>query len=93
MKMYVNTANKGSLNLRIAPSTSKVVLAQIPYHTALEVEKISDEWSKTTYEGRTGYVMNMFLSESIDTSITKEDLQRIYDSLKSTLQTIESILK
>ena len=92
MTTYVNTSNKGTLNLRAAPSTSSAVLAQIPYGTALETEFTSNEWSKVTYNGKTGYVMNKFLGE-LKTQITKEDLQRIYNSLKSTLQTIENVLK
>lgn len=92
MKAYVNTANKGTLNMRAAPSTSSMVLAQIPYGTSLETEFTTEEWSKVTYNGKTGYVMNKFLGESTN-QVTKEDLQRIYNSLKSTLLTIESVLK
>lgn len=92
MKMYVNTANKGTLNLRAAPSASGMVLAQIPFGTVLDTEMTSEEWSKVTYNDKIGYVMNKFLSESIN-SVSKEDLQRIYNSLKSTLQTIENVLK
>ena len=93
MKAYVNTSNKGALNMRMAPTTSSAVLMQIPYGTAVEAEITSDEWSKVTYNGKVGYVMNKFLNNSNTNPITKEDLQRIYNSLKSTLQTIESILK
>ena len=92
MKTFVNTANKGTLNLRAEPSSSAKVLARIPYGTELEVESINSEWSKTKYESHTGYVMNKFLAEKTN-QIKKEDLQRIYNSLKSTLSTIESILK
>ena len=92
MKTYVNTPNKGTLNMRAAPSSSSMVLAQIPYGTALEAEFTSDDWSKVTYNGKTGYVMNKFLGES-STQVTKDELQRIYNSLKSTLQTIENVLK
>ena len=88
MKTYVNTDNKGTLNMRAAPSAKSPVLARIPYGTALEAEMVTDEWSKVTYNNQIGYVMNKFLGES-----DKEILQRIYDSLKSTLQTIESALK
>ena len=47
---------------------------------------------QVTYNGKTGYVMNKFLGEQ-KAQITKEDLQRIYNSLKSTLQTIENVFK
>jgi len=38
MTVYVNTANKGVLNLRAEPTTTGKILAQIPYKTSLEVE-------------------------------------------------------
>lgn len=91
MTVYVNTANKGTVNLRAEPSRTGKILVQIPYKTELEVEYVDSTWSKTTYNGKTGYVMTEFLSSG--TSITKSDLQQIYDSLKSTLATIEKILK
>ena len=89
--MYVNTENKGTLNLRAEPSTSSKVLAQIPYGTSLELSLKNEIWSKTTYNNIEGYVMNKFLSS--ESNITKADLQKIYNSLKSTLETIEKILK
>ena len=92
MKTYVNTANKGTLNLRAAPFATSAVLAQIPYGTVLETDFTTEEWSKVTYNGKTGYVMSKFLGDS-QAQVTKDDLQHIYNSLKSTLQTIESVLK
>lgn len=89
MIVYVKTANKGTLNLRDKPNGK--VLAQIPYGTQLEAES-EGEWSKTIYNGKNGYVKSEFLSTSLKT-ITKEDLQKIYNSLNQALQTIESILK
>lgn len=91
MTVYVNTANKGTVNLRAEPSRTGKILVQIPYKTELEVEYVDSTWSKTTYNGKTGYVMTEFLSSGA--SITKSDLQQIYDSLKSTLAAIEKILK
>ena len=91
MTVYVNTANKGSVNLREKPEKTCRVLAQIPYNTKLEVEYVDSTWSKAAYNGKTGYVMTEFLSSG--KAITKSDLQEIYNSLKSTLATIEKILK
>ena len=91
MKTFVNTPDKGKLNLRAAPSSTAKVLAQIPNGTKLEVGNTTETWSEVTYNGRKGYVMNKFLSEN--KTITHADLQEIYDSLKSTLSTIEKILK
>lgn len=91
MTVYVNTANKGVLNLRAEPTITGKILAQIPYRTSLEVEQYDSKWSKTTYNGKIGYVMSEFLSNG--KAVTKSDLQQIYNSLKSTLETIEKILK
>jgi len=89
--VYVNTANKGTVNMRAEPKKTGKVLAQIPYKTSLEAEYVDDTWSKVTYNGKTGYVMTEFLSNG--KAITKADLQQIYNSLKASLETIEKILK
>jgi len=91
MTVFVNTANKGTVNLREEPRRAARILAQIPYKTSLEAEYVDSEWSKVTYNGKTGYVLTEFLSSG--KSITKSDLQQIYNSLKDTLTIIEKILK
>jgi uncharacterized protein YgiM (DUF1202 family) len=91
MTVYVNTANKGILNMRAQPTPTGKILAQIPYKTSLEVEYVDSTWSKTTYNGQIGYVKTEYLSNG--KSITKSDLQQIYNSLKNALETIEKILK
>ena len=53
---------------------------------------MDNEWSTTIYNGLVGYVMTKFLSTG-KASVTKEELRQIYDSLKSTLNVIENILK
>ena len=90
MTVYVNTANKKTLNLRAEPNG--MVLAQIPNGTKLEAQS-EGEWSKVGYNGKIGYVKTEFLSISQDKIITKDDLKKIYDSLQQTLKTIEQILK
>ena len=90
--MYVKTDNKGTLNLRAEPFPTGKVLARIPYGTQLETFQINATWSKTTYNGEEGYVMNKFLVVSLK-QITKDDLQKIYNSLQEVLQTLEKILK
>ena len=77
--------------MRAEPRKTAKILAQIPHKTQLEVEYVDSTWSKTTYNNKTGYIMTEYLSSG--KSITKSDLQQIYDSLKSTLSTIENILK
>ena len=91
MNVTVNTANKGTVNLRAEPSKTGKILAQIPNKTPLEAEYVDSTWSKITYNGQVGYVMTEFLSNG--KSITKSDLQQVYNSLKDTLKTIEKILK
>ena len=94
MTVQVKTQNGGTLNLRQNTSTSSAILAQIPNGTKLEVEKVNDTWSKVTFKNKTGFVVSQYLSEITTNSIvTKEDLQRIYNDLKTALATIESILK
>ena len=89
----VKTDNKGTLNLRKSPVSGTEVLAQIPYGTQLEAEKVDNSWSKVTFKGKTGYVMNKFLSEAGTSAFDKDDLQAIYNSLKTTLSMIEKLLK
>lgn len=91
MKTFVNTPDKGKLNLRAAPSSTAKVLAQIPNGTQLEVSSTTSDWSEVTYNGIKGYVMNKFLGEI--KPITKADLQKIYDSLKQAQAAIEKVLK
>ena len=91
MIMFVNTTNKGNLNMRAEPSLTAKVLAQIPYGTKLEIIHTTNDWSEIEYNGLKGYVMNKFLKES--SNISKEDLKRIYNSLQQTLKTIEGVLK
>ena len=91
MKMQVSTQNGGTLNLRNTPGG--MILSKIPNGTILDVE-IDGEWAKTTYKSNTGYIMTKYLI-SIDSSssITKQQLQKIYNSLNSTLKLIEEVLK
>ena len=91
--MYVRTDNKGTLNLRDEPSSRGRVLARIPYGTKLETTQLDANWSKTMYDGKTGYVMNKFLVVSLKKEITRDDLQKIYNSLQETLKLIENIIK
>lgn len=88
--MYVSTSNGGPLNLRNAPSGS--VIGSIPNGTKLEVT-IDGEWAKTTYNGKEGYVKTSYLIATKTPTVTKAQLEKIRDSLKSTLNTIEGVLK
>ena len=94
MIMYVNTPNQGTLNLREKASTISKVLKKIPNGTKLECEDMG-EWMKAEYAGEIGYVLRSYLSDqsSTSSSVTKEDLQKVYNGLKEVLKTIENILK
>lgn len=50
MIRYVNTPDKGKLNLRIQPTTSSGVITKIPFNTQLEVSYVTDEWYLTKYK-------------------------------------------
>lgn len=56
----VSTAS-GSLNLRQEARAGSMVLAQIPRGETLLIEEKQTYWSRTTYLGVTGYVMNSYL--------------------------------
>ena len=90
MTVYVNTANKGTVNMRAEPSKSAKVLAQIPYKTTLEAEYVNSLWSKVSYNNKVGYVMTEFLSNG--KAVTHADLQQIYNSLKEALNMIEKVM-
>ena len=92
MIMYVKTPNLGTLNMREQPNTGSVILTKIPNGTLLEA-KIEGDWARVTYNSKTGYVMNEYLSKENTNTVTKQDLQKVYDSLQNVLTTIENILK
>ena len=55
------TTSGGSLNLRAQPVTGGQVLTSIPRGITLQVEEKLADWSRVTYHGYTGYVMNRYL--------------------------------
>ena len=52
----------GTLTLRSSQSTSAKALAYIPNLTVLTVTDKGSKWSKTTYNGKTGYVLTSYLN-------------------------------
>lgn len=60
MYAVVSTAS-GSLNLRQEALAGSAVLARIPRGETLLIEERLTDWSRTTYRGLTGYVMNSYL--------------------------------
>ena len=57
----VFTANQGSLNLRSNASGGNNVIAQIPFGDAVQVNGGSGQWARVTWQGRTGYVLSIYL--------------------------------
>lgn len=58
------TTLSGSLNLRREGKSGSEILATIPQNTIIEILERGNQWSKTRYQGVTGYVMNAFLTFS-----------------------------
>ena len=56
------TTAQGSLNLRLSPATNARVLCTIPQYTVIALTAHGETWSKTSYNGHTGYVMTKFLT-------------------------------
>jgi uncharacterized protein YgiM (DUF1202 family) len=50
-----------NLNLRQEPNLESPILMVIPAQTIVEVESIINDWGKTTYAGKTGYVSMTYL--------------------------------
>lgn len=56
------TTVSGSLNLRRDALPGSPVLARIPKGTTIRIDERLAAWSRTTYGGQTGYVMNTYLT-------------------------------
>ena len=89
--MIVTAASGKTVNMRATPSTLSTVIGQIGVGTEVTVLEKADEWCKIETSKGTGYMMTKYLKEQ--GTITKADLQKIYDSLSDALKTIEKILK
>lgn len=92
MSKFIVTAQSGkTVNLRLTPSQTSSIILAVPIGTEVElVEKSSDEWYKIKYKEAEGYMMSKFLKGS---SISQDDLHKVYNSLCETLTLIEKILK
>lgn len=86
-KLYaVVTTASGSLNLRQQGSTSSSVLTLIPRGTSIEVLERFETWSRVSYAGMTGFVMNQFLT------FTQESAPSEGASLRATVTTVSGSL-
>lgn len=75
----------GGLNLRKEKSTDSQRIAQIPEGSKVLVTEEDGDWSKVTYRGFEGYVLNKYLKEVTPTtdmiSVPRAELEKIYDKL------------
>ena len=50
-----------NLNLRQEPSPDSPILMVIPAQTIVEIESMMEDWGKTTYGGKTGYLSMTYM--------------------------------
>ena len=60
--MVIATGNSGKLHLRKAPSASAQSLGKFDNGTRVTVAGITGEWAQVTLAGKTGYMMQKYLS-------------------------------
>ena len=93
-KLIVTADAGGTVNLRQLPSKTASIISPIKVKTEVElIEKTNDEWYKIQVGNKQGYMMAKYLKEPGTSTISKEDIRKIYNSLKETLTLIEKILK
>ena len=59
----VTAATGNTVNMRQTPSSSAKVVAQIAVGQVVDVISAADEWSTITWNGKSGYMMNKFLTK------------------------------
>ena len=92
-KLIVTATSGKTVNMRTQPTTTSSVIQAIPIATEVElIEKTSNQWYKIEYSGIQGYMMSKYLKQKQST-ISQEDLRKVYNSLSETLTLIEKILK
>lgn len=83
-RAIVKSDNGKSVRMRSNPSTSAIVLAEVPVGTNIEVMDVLDGWSEVVYNEETGYMMTKFL-EPENTSYEKSDQDDVsFEQLKKT---------
>ena len=77
--------------MRAEPNSSARVIQAVPIGTEVQELERGGTWTKIKYLEMEGYMMTKFLTSN--SKISKADLQRIYNSLATTLKIIEEVLK
>jgi uncharacterized protein YgiM (DUF1202 family) len=54
--MYHVGTQRDNLRIHSGPGTSYKMVASIPSGTTITVDKVTDSWGRTTYNGKTGWV-------------------------------------
>ena len=85
----VYASNGNTVNLRKTPNGT--VIKAVPIGATIEIIKEEGDWAEVEYNSTRGYMMTKFIKTS--STITKEDLKKVYNSLQDCLKTIENILK
>ena len=86
-------ADTGStVNMRSQPSTSSSIVVRVPVGAEVDVISKDTDWSNIRYNGKTGYMKNVFLifHDSPDPSgdviaVKKSDLETIYNMIGAML--------
>ena len=59
------TANNGrTVNLRAQPDKKSTIIGRVPIGDSVQVTEDLDEWSKVSWNGKTGYMMTGFLAKA-----------------------------
>ncbi|MBR0319842.1 MAG: SH3 domain-containing protein [Clostridia bacterium] len=94
--MYVQTENKGALNMRNGPGTNYQTIVRIPYGAEVMSTVYDNEWSKVVYKENTGYVMSRYLQkenpaadeeagEKVTLSLDRETAKKLFEALGAVL--------
>jgi len=85
----VNTPDGNPVKLRPTKSTSKPYLAKIPNGTQLLISDSDGQWCETSWDGRTGYVMQAYVvldgqqdqSSEIKISMNRQTAENLYNAI------------
>lgn len=86
---YTAVVVGGGLNIRKEKSTKSQLIAQIPEGANVLVTEEEGDWSKVSYQGHTGYVLNRYLKEVTaepeTITVQRKELMDMYDKLGNML--------
>lgn len=75
-----------SVNLRAEPSKKAALLGRIPQGTSLEAEAADKDWVRVVWQGKEGYVMAQYLTESGSVKLSRTLAQALYEALGAALK-------